>query len=204
MAFHKRWSGSSDYSTSTFECSIIMDNSLSEWFPVDSGVRQGCILSSILFLITIDWIMRKTTSDRPRGIQWTLFKHLEDLDFADDLALLSSKNTHLQDKSDRMNSYAKQTGLNINKKKSQVMHINTKLPIQPISIDGDELKSVEDFTYLRSLVSKDNGAKKDITVARSADSVPSGSQNNTARRPRSSSTTAMSSLFCCTVLNAGA
>ena len=81
-----------------FECSVIISNTSSEWFTVKSGVRQGCILSPILFLVVIDWVMRKTTSDKPRGIQWTLFSQLEDLDFADDLAFLSVKLDHLQEK----------------------------------------------------------------------------------------------------------
>ena len=33
--------------------------------------------------------MQRTTENQPRGIRWTLFNTLEDLDFADDLALLS-------------------------------------------------------------------------------------------------------------------
>ena len=37
-----------------FECSVIMGNDLSEWFSVQSGVRQGCIISPILFLVAID------------------------------------------------------------------------------------------------------------------------------------------------------
>ena len=87
-----------------FECSVILSNTSSEWFPVKSGVRQGCTLSPILFLVVIDWVMRKTTSDKPRGIQWTLFSQLEDLDFADDLAFLSVKLDHLQEKADRLES----------------------------------------------------------------------------------------------------
>ena len=67
-----------------FECSVILSNTSSEWFPVKS--------------VVIDWVMRKTTSDKPRGIQWTLFSQLEDLDFADDLAFLSVKLDHLQEK----------------------------------------------------------------------------------------------------------
>ena len=69
-----------------FECSVIVDGIPSDWFTVESGVRQGCTMSPILFLMAIDWVMRKTTADKPRGIQWTLFSQLEDLDFADDLA----------------------------------------------------------------------------------------------------------------------
>lgn len=44
-----------------FECSIIVDGNLSEWFPVESGVPEGCILSPILFLLAIDWVMQKAT-----------------------------------------------------------------------------------------------------------------------------------------------
>ena len=130
-----------------FECSVIVNNTLTESFDVHSGVRQGYTLSLNLFLITIDWIMRQTTSDRPRGIQWTPFTQLEDLYFANDLAVISTKQSHLQHKSNRLSEFAKQTGLNINIKKTQAMYINTHEEA-PITIDGEALELVEDFTYL--------------------------------------------------------
>lgn len=34
-----------------FECSIIVNGETSEWFTVESVVRQGCIMSPIVFLI---------------------------------------------------------------------------------------------------------------------------------------------------------
>lgn len=74
---------------------------------------------------------------------------------------MSSKRDHLQEKTDRLSKYAKQTGLNINTTKTQVMCINTTNPT-PITINGVPLEFAEDFTYLGSLISKDNGAKKDI------------------------------------------
>ena len=46
-------------------------------------------MSALLFNITIDWVMRQTTQDKNRGIRWNLFTNLDDLDFADDIALLS-------------------------------------------------------------------------------------------------------------------
>lgn len=105
--------------------------------------------------------MRQTTSDKARGIQWTLFSHLEDLDFADDLALLSSRSDHLQVKTDRLDKFSSQTGLNINTMKTKVMSINSVNPT-PITVKNKVLDPVEDFTYLGSLISKDNGARKDI------------------------------------------
>ena len=52
-------------------------------------VKNRCVMSAFFFNLVIDRMMRHTTEDQPRGIRWTLFDMLEDLDFADDLALLS-------------------------------------------------------------------------------------------------------------------
>ena len=63
---------------------------LGQSLPVKSGVRQCWIPSPVLFLVAINWAMHETTSDHPHGIQWTLFSHLEDLDFSDDLRVMSA------------------------------------------------------------------------------------------------------------------
>ena len=81
-----------------FECTVILGNSISEPFSVKYGVRQGYIMSPILVLVVIDWIQGQATSDKRCGIQWTMFSHLEDLDFADDLAEISGNNTYLLEK----------------------------------------------------------------------------------------------------------
>ena len=95
-------------------------------FPVLSGVRQGCVMSALLFNITIDWVMRQTTQDKNRGIRWKLFTNLNDLDFADDLALLSHTHSHIQEKTNRL--HIKQVGLKINKRKTEVMTLNVQDP----------------------------------------------------------------------------
>ena len=128
---------------------------------MESGVRQGCIISPILFLVAIDWIMRKTTSDKPRGIQWTLLSHLESLDFTDDLAVLSTTYRHLQEKTNRLSCFAKQTGLNISTTKTKTLFINTSTT-EPILADGEPLEKVDEFTYLGSIVSINEATHKDI------------------------------------------
>ena len=60
------------------------------------------MLSPTIFLIVIDWIMRRTTEGSNTGIQLTFTKHLEDLDFADDIGLLSHKHQHAQPKLTRL------------------------------------------------------------------------------------------------------
>ncbi|RUS81469.1 hypothetical protein EGW08_010767 [Elysia chlorotica] len=79
-------------------CQVIHNGKLTEPFTVQTGVRQGCILSPTIFLMVIDWVMRQSTTGKRTGIQWTLTKQLEDLDFADDIALLSHKYQDAQEK----------------------------------------------------------------------------------------------------------
>ena len=65
---------------------------------------------SVLFNIAIDWVLRRTAEDQRRGKRWTPFSTLEDLDFADDLALLSHTWQHTQEKTDRLSISIQQPG----------------------------------------------------------------------------------------------
>ena len=55
-------------------------------------------MSGFLFLLVIDWIMRKTLEGDNTGIRWKLWSKLNDLDFADDIALISSIKKQIQQK----------------------------------------------------------------------------------------------------------
>lgn len=70
-------------------------------------------MSALFFNIVIDWVMRRTTENQPRGIRWTLLSTLEDLDFADDLALVSHTHQHMQEKTSRLSTFAQQVSLKI-------------------------------------------------------------------------------------------
>ena len=68
-------------------------------FPVPSCYRLG---------------MRETTKGERSGIQWTLFDQLEDLDFTDDLVLLSYNHEQMQAKTAALQTTASRIGLKIN------------------------------------------------------------------------------------------
>ena len=109
----------------------------------------------VLFVLVIDWIMRKTIR-RKRGIQWGL-DTMEDLNFADDLALLSTSRRNLQQKKSELEGHAKRTGLHINTAKTKVMNIKT-VDNQPIVIGIDDVETVDSFTSLGSVMDADNGS----------------------------------------------
>ena len=100
-----------------FECTVIDGSETSDWFKIKSGVKQGCVMSGFLFLLALDWIMRKVTADKRRGIRWKFTTALEDLDFADDIALLSSKFNDLREKTGRLTEEVARVGLKTQCKK---------------------------------------------------------------------------------------
>ena len=90
-----------------------------------------------------------------------LSKTPEDLDFADDIGLLSHYFKHIQEKSQRLSKVALQTGLDINTQKTKGMRIipatNTL-----IQIAEQNIEYVEGFIYPGSIISKTGGTKEDI------------------------------------------
>ncbi|VDO93894.1 unnamed protein product [Schistosoma margrebowiei] len=50
-------------------CKIVHGGQLTKSFEMKTGVRQGCLLSTFLFLLVIDWIMKTSTSEGKHGIQ---------------------------------------------------------------------------------------------------------------------------------------
>ena len=86
-------------------CQVIHNNDLSSPFTVTTGVRHGCLLSLMIFSLVVNWVLNQTM-DQPRSLQWTFVKSLEDLDFADDIGLLSHYFKHIQEKSRRLSTVA--------------------------------------------------------------------------------------------------
>ena len=52
------------------ECAVLDEGEESEWFKVNTGVKQGDVMSGFIFLMVVDWIMRNTTAGNKTGIRW--------------------------------------------------------------------------------------------------------------------------------------
>ena len=102
------------------ECAVLDEGEESEWFKVKTEVKQGDVMSGFIFLMVVDWIVRNTTAGYKTGIRWNFRSKLVDLDFADDIALMSSCYTHMQTKTSQLNQFAARRRLRINKKKTKV------------------------------------------------------------------------------------
>ena len=145
------------------QCCVRHEGQHSDWFHVKTGVRQGCVISPTLFLVVIDWVMRKATSDRATGLVWGLTARLEDCDFADDIALLSHTQKDMQEKTLKVDQAASSVGLKIHPDKSKIMKRNTK-SMESIKVRGKALDEVEHFKYLGSNISADGNLEKEIST----------------------------------------
>ena len=84
-------------------CCTRTNSGHTDYFNIMTGVRQSSIISPLLFLLTIDFAMHQATSDPQHGIPWNT-RHLTELDFADDLALLGENAKSLQSMTDNLAS----------------------------------------------------------------------------------------------------
>ncbi|VDP26420.1 unnamed protein product [Schistosoma curassoni] len=87
------------------------------------------------------WIMKTSTSEGKHGIQWTAQNQLDDLDLADDLALLSLTHKQMQMKTISVGAAFASVGLNIRRGKSKILKYNTE-NTNPITLDGETLEDM--------------------------------------------------------------
>ncbi|VDP44797.1 unnamed protein product [Schistosoma margrebowiei] len=86
---------------------------------------------------------------------------LDDLIFADDLALLPHTQQQMQEKTTSVADTSAAVGLKINKGKSKILRYNTACT-NPITIDGEDLDDVKTFTYLGSIIDEHGGSDEDV------------------------------------------
>ncbi|CAH8511182.1 unnamed protein product [Schistosoma guineensis] len=139
--------------------------------------------------------MKMSTSAGKHGIQWTSRMQLDDLDFADDLTLLSQTRQQMQEKTTSVAVASAAVGLNIHKGKSKILRYNTACT-NPITIDGEDLKDVKTFTYLGSVIDEHGGSDVDVK-ARIGEARASGTRNSCQPTPRSEFSIQMSRQFYC-------
>ncbi|VDP24838.1 unnamed protein product [Schistosoma mattheei] len=105
--------------------------------------------------------MKTSTFEGKHEIQWISRMQLDDLDFADDLALLLHTQQRMQGKTTSVAAASAAVGLNIHKGKSRILRYNTACT-NPITIDGEDLVDVKTFTYLGSIIDEHDGSDSDV------------------------------------------
>lgn len=148
-------------------------------FSVKTGVRQGCVMAPLLFIIYMQIIINNITNKNIGGIDLnfrndsnmfnrrnlkatTKIKqlHLLDLMFADDCALFAETPELLQELTNAFVEEAKKLGLQVNESKTEVMFVNT--PAADIYINNTKLQTTQSFKYLGTHIQTNGRVDDDI------------------------------------------
>ena len=123
------------------------------WFEVKCGLRQGCVLSPLLFVIFMDNIMKQANQEE---------NSLEEMMFADDLVLIADDQIRLQEMVSNLDQQCKKYGIRISRDKTEVMVTSREPILCDIELDGETLRQVEQFKYLGSIFVREGegGAKR--------------------------------------------
>ncbi|KAH9596165.1 hypothetical protein MS3_00000895 [Schistosoma haematobium] len=141
-------------------CKVVHGGQLTDELHVRTGIRQGCLLSFFLFLLMIDWIVKISISEGKHGIRWAAWMQLRDLNFADELTLLSYTHEQVQMKATSVIAASASVGLSIHKGKSKILKYNTE-NANPITL-GEALEDVESLTSLGSIIDEQGRSDADV------------------------------------------
>ena len=111
------------------------------------GLRQGCVLSPLLFIIYMNRMDKLSRTDECVTIVRYKISRLR---FADDLVLLASSESGLQHALNGFAAASDIAGMKISTSKTEVLYLSRN-PVQSfLQVGGVSLKQVEKFKYLGS------------------------------------------------------
>ena len=126
---------------------------MSDFFPVNAGVRQGCVLAPSLFSACMDWIMSRMVGRSSCGVSFGDVQ-ITDLDFANDAVIFAETLDILKEALEGLSEEAEVLGLRVSWIKTKIQEFGDILDaaIESLSVEGQSVEFVESFTYLGSVV----------------------------------------------------
>ena len=138
---------------------VRIDGKLSDWFDVNNGVRQGCTISPLLFIIYMDKLIKDSNL---KGKVVLGNNEVSSLAYADDLCLFSSSEEELQSNINDLEVACRNFGMKINSSKIQVMHVGKTRKSINCTLNGNLLEQVSQFKYLGCMFSEDGSLNKEF------------------------------------------
>ena len=144
------------------EAVIRLEGEMTRSAIIGRGVRQGCLLSPILFSIYVESMMKEAMEGSEDGVKVGGYL-LQDVRFADDQAMVDSSEAGLQRTMSRLEQTASVYDMKINIKKTKVMRIcRTGGKKMHIAINGQQVEQVQHFQYLGTWISENGSCEREI------------------------------------------
>ena len=125
------------------------------WFNVASGVKQGSVLSPLLFIAYLDNILKKVNSEER--------EKMKTLGYADDICHWEKDQDAIGTVIDRYDRAFKEAGMMMNKEKTEVLSFGRDTTEIHVQIGGDTIRQVDQAKYLDVKIYREAGNKLEIT-----------------------------------------
>ncbi|CAJ1084384.1 PREDICTED: uncharacterized protein LOC103374843 [Xyrichtys novacula] len=121
---------------------VVTSDGISEEFEILAGVQQVDSLAPFLFIIARDYALRKAFNGREQELNFTITPRksrrspavaLADLDYADDICLMSDCVEQEQELLNRVEVKCAKVGLRLNVKETEVITYNSHMNHPPIN-----------------------------------------------------------------------
>ena len=126
------------------EATVRTGHGTTDWFHIEKGVHQGCILSPCLFNFYAESIMRKAGLEEAQAGIKIAGRNTNNLRYADDTTLMAESEEELKCLLIEVKEESGKFGLKPN---IQKMKIRASGPITSGEIDGDTVETVSDFIF---------------------------------------------------------
>ena len=111
-----------------------------DWFQIEKGVRQGCILSPCLFNLYEEYIMRNAGLDEEQAVMKIAGRKINN--HADATTLMAESKEELKNLLMKVKEESGKVGLKLS---IQIIKIMASGPITSWQIDGETVETVSDF-----------------------------------------------------------
>ena len=140
------------------EATVRTVHETTDWFQIGKGIRQGCILSSCLFDLHAEYIMRNTGLDEAQAFIKIAGRNINNLRYADDTTLMT-ESEELKSLLMKVKEEGEKVGLKFNIQKTKIMASG---PIISWQIEGETMETVRDFILLGSKITADGDCSHEI------------------------------------------
>ena len=169
-------------------CRVRVAGNLTDSFSIEGGLKQGCCLSTLLFNLALEWIVRRTPIARePIDIGDA---KLDKLAFADDLDQMCESLYYLEDVFLIFSANAEVIGLHISEDKSKLLHQTRGIPmLGQMRFGNFTIEAVPKFKYLGSTVTCDDLIEEEVNLRIASASKCAWSLDGTFKSRQLSKTT---------------
>ena len=130
-----------------------------DWFQIEKGVRQGCILSHCLFNSYAEYIKQNAGLDETQAGIKIARRNINNLRYAGDTTLMAESEEELKSLLMKVKEESEKPGLKLNIWKTKIMASG---PITSWEIDGETVETVRDFIFWGSKTTADADCSHEI------------------------------------------